>query len=265
MECLYIYRCDITLADKDIQEMKYLIQLVLNDCPAEFTGSGFAALPLRMLQLVQVDGITIPAGALGKYLPNIECLRIDGCDIALADKDIQAMRCLTQLVLKDCPAEITSSALSALVDDQIKRFGQGVMGPGCHLKPSQFDWKCIVACWYDITESEEGWPVSLYNRDNRDQIIGLRQAIHQARCDHKGLLPQSGLNLPYLTQISIQDCSRVVFTLEHYNALIKLVPYVSFEPSHLVGNEGWEADRYDRCGYSMDYYPGWDKDGDQTP
>jgi hypothetical protein len=263
IECLYIYRCDITLADKDIKEMRYLIQLVLNDCPAVFTASGFAALPLRMLQLVQVDGITIPAGALGKYLPYIECLRIDGCNIALADEDIQEMRYLSQLVLNDCPAVITSSALSALVYHQVE-FGQGVMGPGCHLKPRQFDWKCIIHCWYDITESEEGWPVSLYNRDNRDQIIGLRQAIHQARCNHKGP-PQSGLNLPYLTQVSIQHCPEVVFTLEHYNALIKLVPYVSFEPSHLVGNAGWVGHRYDEYVYSMDHYPGWDEDGDQTP
>jgi hypothetical protein len=228
-----------------------------------FTASGFAALPLRMLQLVQVDGITIPAGALGKYLPYIECLRIDGCNIALADEDIQEMRYLSQLVLNDCPAVITSSALSALVYHQVE-FGQGVMGPGCHLKPRQFDWKCIIHCWYDITESEEGWPVSLYNRDNRDQIIGLRQAIHQARCNHKGP-PQSGLNLPYLTQVSIQHCPEVVFTLEHYNALIKLVPYVSFEPSHLVGNAGWVGHRYDEYVYSMDHYPGWDEDGDQTP
>ena len=251
------------LTDAALAGLQSLTYLCLDWVPCTFTASGFAALPLRVLQLAQVDGITIPAGALGKYLPYIECLRIDGCDITLADKDIQEMKYLTQLVLNDCPAVITSSALSALVYHQVE-FGQGVMGPGCHLKPRQFDWKCIIHCWYDITESEEGWPVSLYNRDNRDQIIGLRQAIHQARCNHKGP-PQSGLNLPYLTQVSIQHCPEVVFTLEHYNALIKLVPYVSFEPSHLVGNAGWVGHRYDEYVYSMDHYPGWDEDGDQTP
>jgi hypothetical protein len=58
-----------------------------------------------------------------------------------------------------------------------------------------------------------------------------------------------------LTQVSIQHCPQVVFTLEHYNALIKLVPYVSFEPSHLVGNGGWEANSDNECDYSIKYYP----------
>jgi len=259
------------LTDAALAGLQSLTYLCLYWVPCTFTASGFApagmVMPLRVLQLVLVDGITIPAGALGKYLPYIECLRIHRCNIALADEDIREMRYLTQLVLDDCPAVITSSALLELVYEQIEQFGQGVIGPGCHLEPSQFDWECIKV--YD--EPPIWWPISLYNRDNRDQIIGLRQAIHearcdhQARCDHKGLLPQSGLNLPYLTQVSIQDCPRVVFTLEHYNALIELVPYVSFEPSHLVGNEGWVADSNDECDYSMNYYPGWDEYGDPTP